>query len=199
MIGYKGFLVLIDECVNLYKIPNRISRENNYEKILSMFNDTMQGKAEGLGIILGATPQLIEDPRRGLFSYEALKSRLVPGKFIPDGKQNLLSPLIYLQRLTDNEIFALCKRLLSLHSSYYAYAPRLGDDEILAFLKVAFNKMGANEMITPREITRDFLNVLDIMFTDADAKFYDLIGKTEFVSEKAEEDDDFFNLDEITL
>ena len=199
LIGYKGFLVLIDECVNLYKIPNRISRENNYEKILSMFNDTMQGKAEGLGIILGATPQLIEDPRRGLFSYEALKSRLVPGKFIPDGKQNLLSPLIYLQRLTDNEIFALCKRLLSLHSSYYAYSPRIGDDEILAFLKVAFGKMGANEMITPREITRDFLNVLDIMFTDPESAFYDLIGKTEFVSEAKEEDDDFFNLDEITL
>lgn len=200
LIGYKGFLVLIDECVNLYKIPNRISRENNYEKILSMFNDTMQGKAEGLGIILGATPQLIEDPRRGLFSYEALKSRLVPGKFIPDGRQNLLSPLIYLQRLTDNEIFALCKRLLSLHSSYYAYAPKIGDEEISSFLKVAFGKMGANEMITPREITRDFLNILDIMFTDADAKFYDLIGKTEFVSESKEDpDDDFFNLNEIEL
>ncbi|MBE6712643.1 MAG: biotin carboxylase [Ruminococcaceae bacterium] len=200
LIGYKGFLVLIDECVNLYKIPNRVSRENNYEKILSMFNDTMQGKAEGLGIILGATPQLIEDPRRGLFSYEALKSRLVPGKFIPDGKQNLLSPLIYLQRLTDNEIFALCKRLLSLHSSYYGYAPRIGDDEILAFLKVAFGKMGADEMITPREITRDFLNILDIMFTDPDASFNELIGKTEFVSEsKKDEDDDFFNLDEIQI
>ncbi len=200
LIGYKGFLVLIDECVNLYKIPNRISRENNYEKILSMFNDTMQGKAEGLGIILGATPQLIEDPRRGLFSYEALKSRLVPGKFIPDGKQNLFSPLIYLQRLSDNEIFALCKRLLSLHSSYYAYAPKIADEEILAFLKVAFNKMGANEMITPREVTRDFLNVLDILFTNPEENFYNLIGKTEFVSEKKEdEDDDFFNLDEITL
>ncbi len=199
LIGYKGFVVLIDECVNLYKIPNRVSRENNYEKILSMFNDTMQGKAEGLGIILGATPQLIEDPRRGLFSYDALKSRLVPGKFIPDGKQNLLSPLIYLQRLTDNEIFALCKRLLTLHSSHYAYTPKIGDDEILAFLKVAFGKMGADEMITPREITRDFLNILDIMFTDGDASFYDLIGKSEFVTESKDEDDDFFNLDEINL
>jgi len=199
LIGYKGFLVLIDECVNLYKIPNRVSRENNYEKILSMFNDTMQGKAEGLGIILGATPQLIEDPRRGLFSYEALKSRLVPGKFIPDGKQNLLSPLIYLQRLTDNEIFALCKRLLSLHSSYYGYAPKIGDDGILAFLKVAFGKMGAEELITPREITRDFLNVLDILFTDENASFYDLIGKSQFVTEKKDEDDAFFNLDEIEL
>ena len=200
LIGYKGFLVLIDECVNLYKIPNRVSRENNYEKILSMFNDTMQGKAEGLGIILGATPQLIEDPRRGLFSYEALKSRLVPGKFIPDGKQNLLSPLIYLQRLTDNEIFALCKRLLALHTSYYAYVPKIGDEEILAFLKVAFGKMGANEMITPREITRDFLNILDILYTDESSEFNELIGKTEFVSEQTkDEDDDFFNLDEINL
>ena len=199
LIGYKGFLVLIDECVNLYKIPNRISRENNYEKILSMFNDTMQGKAEGLGIILGATPQLIEDPRRGLFSYEALKSRLVPGKFIPDGRQNLLSPLIYLQRLTDNEIFALCKRLLSLHSSYYAYTPRIGDEEILDFLKVAFGKMGSGEMITPREITRDFLNIMDIMFTDQSASFQELIGKSQFVTEEKDEDDEFFNLDEIQL
>ena len=203
LIGYKGFLVLIDECVNLYKIPNRVSRENNYEKILSMFNDTMQGKAEGLGIILGATPQLIEDPRRGLFSYEALKSRLVPGKFIPDGKQNLLSPLIYLQRLTDNEIFALCKRLLSLHSSYYAYTPKIGDEEILAFLKVAFGKMGANEMITPREITRDFLNILDILFTDDESDFYSLIGKSEFATEQKDDDDDdddgFFDLGEIKL
>lgn len=201
LIGYKGFLVLIDECVNLYKIPNRVSRENNYEKILSMFNDTMQGKAEGLGIILGATPQLIEDPRRGLFSYDALKSRLVPGKFIPDGKQNLLSPLIYLQRLNDNEIFALCKRLLTLHSAHYGYAIKIGDDEITAFLKVAFGKMGADEMITPREITRDFLNILDIMFTDSDADFYALIGKSEFVTENKdeEEDDDFFNLDEMKI
>ena len=198
-IGYRGFILLIDECVNLYKIPNRISRENNYEKILSMFNDTMQGKAEGLGIILGATPQMVEDPRRGLFSYEALKSRLVPGKFIPAGKQNLLSPLIYLQRLTDNEIFALCKRLLSLHSAYYGYAPKVGDEDILAFLNVALAKMGANEMITPREVTRDFLNILDVLYTDPESNFDELIGKSEFKTEKKDENEDFFDMKELTL
>jgi hypothetical protein len=109
--------------------------------------------------------------------------------------------LIYLQRLTDNEIFALCKRLLSLHTSYYAYSARISDDEILEFLKVAFGKMGANEMITPREITRSFLNILDILFTDPDANFNDLIGRTPFVSEEnaQEEEDEFFNLDEIQL
>ncbi len=199
-IGYKGFLLLIDECVNLYKIPNRISRENNYEKILSMFNDTMQGKAEGLGIFLGATPQLIEDTRRGLYSYDALRSRLVPGKFIPEGKQNLLSPLIYLKRLTDNEIFALCKRLVLLHSTYYGYTPKIGDDEILAFLKIAFEKMGADEMITPREITRDILNILDMLFSDPKCDFASLIEKTmpESADEK-DEFDDFFDLSEIKI
>lgn len=199
-IGYRGFAIFFDECVNLYKIPNRISRENNYEKILSMFNDTMQGKAEGLGIFLGATPQMIEDNRRGLFSYEALKSRLIPGKFTPSGVQNLLSPLIYLQRLTDNEIFALCKRLISLHSSYYGYAPTITDEQVLTFLKAALNRMGANEMITPREVTRDFLNLLDLIYSEPNTDFNSLLGKAEgSIPENEEEDDNFFDLSEIKL
>ncbi len=202
LIGYQGLVLFVDECVNLYKIPNRISRENNYEKILSMFNDTMQGKAEGLGIFLGATPQMIEDTRRGLFSYEALKSRLTQGKFIPQGTQNLLSPLIYLKRLTDNEIFALCKRLLLLHASYYGYEIRLSDDDVLSFLKVSLGRMGADEMITPREIIRDLLGILDVMFTDPQIKFSTLLGKHMCVPEKKteeEEDEDFFDLSEVKL
>ncbi len=201
LIGYQGFLVLLDECVNLYKIPNRVSRENNYEKILAMFNDTMQGKAEGLGIILGATPQLVEDTRRGLFSYEALRSRLISGNFISTAKQNLLSPLIYLERLSDNEIFALCKRLILLHSSYYGYSPKIGDREILAFLKLALSRMGADEMITPREVTRDFLNVLDILFTNPETEFETLLGNVtlQATEEKEAENDDFFDFGEIKL
>lgn len=204
-IGYKGFAVFLDECVNLYKIPNRVSRENNYEKILSMFNDTMQGKAEGLGFFLGATPQLIEDPRRGLFSYEALKSRLIPGRFGSGTAQNLLSPLVYLERLSDNEIFALCRRLLLLHSSYYSYNPRLTDEQILAFLTVSLQRMGADELITPREITRDFLNILDLMYSDPKADFDTLLGRTEKKETKDEKgedpdsDDDFFDLSEFKL
>lgn len=179
-IGYEGLVVFFDECVNLYKIPNRISRENNYEKILSMFNDTMQGKAEGLGVYLGATPQLVSDTRRGLFSYEALRSRLVPGRFADSTRRNLLSPLIELERLSDDEIFALCKRLVLLHASYYGYAPTISDEKILAFLQAALNKMGADELITPREVTRDFLNVLDVLFTDPEATFEDLFKTSLF-------------------
>jgi len=201
-IGYAGLCVFFDECVNLYKISNRVSRENNYEKILAMFNDTMQGKAEGLGFFLGATPQLIEDNRRGLFSYEALKSRLIPGKFVNSEKQNLLSPLIYLDRLTDNQIFALCKRLSILHSTYYNYTASVDDRNIASFLQLSFNRMGADEMITPREITRDFLNVLDILYSSPETSFEELVLSQDNENTKKDDDskeDDYFDFTEIQL
>ena len=102
-MGYRGLIVFIDECVNLYKINHRVSRENNYEKILSMFNDTLQGRAEGLGIILGGTPQFMDDTRRGLFSYEALRSRLFDGTFANESYRDLCGPVIRLVRLTDSD------------------------------------------------------------------------------------------------
>ena len=113
-LGYSGLVLFIDECVNLYKIPNRISREANYEKLLTIFNDTLQGKAKNLAVIFGGTPQFLEDTRRGLFSYDALKSRLSDSKYSDMGYQNLSSPVIRLRRLSDNELLALVKRLPKL-------------------------------------------------------------------------------------
>jgi hypothetical protein len=163
-LGYSGLLLFIDECVNLYKIPNRISREANYEKILTIFNDTLQGRARNLGVIFGGTPQFLEDTRRGLFSYDALKSRLEDSKYSELGYQNLSSPVIRLRRLSDNELLALVKRLAKL------YAQREGsntlpvtDSEIEIFMSNALARAGAEELITPREIIRDFLTVLNVM------------------------------------
>ena len=104
--GYAGMLILIDELVNIYKIPNAITRQYNYEKILSMYNDAMQGKARYLGIILSGTPQCMEDPRRGIYSYEALRSRLAEGHFAGEHR-DLLSPVIRLQPLSYEELLVL--------------------------------------------------------------------------------------------
>ena len=175
LVGYKGFLVFFDECVNLYKIANRISRENNYEKILSMFNDTLQGKASHLGIVFGGTPQFLEDPRRGLYSYEALKSRLEGGRFT-EGYQDMMGPVIRLERLSDNELFALVSRLRTLHASYHRYEPTLSDDQLLFFLSACLERMGANELITPREVTRDFLGILNVMMQEPRLRFEALVG-----------------------
>ena len=175
-IGYRGFVVFIDECVNLYKIANRISRENNYEKLLSMFNDTLQGKAEGLALIFGGTPQFLEDTRRGLFSYEALKSRLSDGQFQKAGFKNLIGPVIRLRRLSDDELYALISRITALHGQNYSWQPRVTNEDLAAFLKICLERAGADTMITPREIIRDFMTVLNILLQNPETTFADVVG-----------------------
>ncbi|MBQ3900810.1 MAG: ATP-binding protein, partial [Clostridia bacterium] len=168
-IGYSGLCIFIDECVNLYKIVNRVSRESNYEKILSMFNDTMQGGAEGLMIVFGGTPQFLEDNRRGLFSYEALRSRLADPRIVPEGMQSAMGPIIRLRRLGDSELLALIMRLTTLHGMYYGWEPRITDGEKKDFLTVLLDRTGADSMITPREIIRDYIGVLDLLYQNPDA------------------------------
>ena len=175
-LGYSGLVLFIDECVNLYKIPNRISREANYEKILSIFNDTLQGKAKSLGVIFGGTPQFLEDTRRGLFSYDALKSRLADSKYSELGYRNLASPVIRLRRLSDNELLALVKRLTKLYAQKEGTdTPPLTDGQIELFMTRALARAGAEEMITPREIIRDYLTLLNILRDNKDANFETLV------------------------
>ncbi len=176
LVGYSGLCVFIDECVNLYKIPNRISRENNYEKILAMFNDTMQGRAPGLMIVFGGTPQFLEDGRRGLFSYEALRSRLSDGRFGGGELRSLMQPVIRLRRLSDSELLALVIRLSSLHGEYYRYEPRVTDTDMRDFLVSSLAREGAESMITPREIIRDFVTILDLMYTNPERSFAEIAG-----------------------
>ena len=122
--GYRGMLVLIDELVNLYKIPNAITRQYNYEKILTMYNDTLQGKAHYLGIIMGGTPTSIEDRRRGVFSYEALRSRLTQGRFAREDMRDMLAPIIRLHPLTYEELLVLIEKLGQIHAGYFGYTSR---------------------------------------------------------------------------
>lgn len=187
-IGYRGLVVFIDECVNLYKIPNRISRENNYEKILSMFNDTLQGRAPGLDIIFGGTPQFLEDTRRGLFSYEALRSRLCDSRFALDGFKNLIGPVIRLRRLTDDELFALIQRITALYSQYYNWDCTVTNEDRLKFLNICLSRAGADSMITPREMLRDYMTVLNILMQNPEASFDDVVGS--HVTLKTEQKDE---------
>ena len=176
-IGYRGLIVFIDEGVNLYKIANRRSRENNYEKLLSIFNDIMQGKAQWLGFYLGGTPQFLEDDRRGLASYPALKSRLEESRFVRSGHVDSGSPIIRLSTLSNEEVFILLERLTEIHALHYGYEAWIGEDEIAAFLELALTAPGAAEFITPREITRDYLALLNILKDESEADFFDLIQR----------------------
>lgn len=173
--GYRGLIVFIDECVNLYKIPNRVARENNYEKILAMFNDTCQGRAPYLEIVMGGTPQFLEDTRRGLFSYEALRSRLCDSRFgTADGIKNTVGPVLRLARLGDDELLALIVRMTALHAQYYGITERISGEDQLEFMRICMRRAGADMMITPREMLRDYMTVLNILMQNPDLGFADI-------------------------
>lgn len=183
--GYNGLLVLIDELVNIYKIPNSITRQYNYEKLLTMYNDTLQGRARHLGIIMGGTPQCIEDTRRGVFSYEALRSRLEEGRFVLDGMRNVLSPVIRLSPLTCEEMLVLIEKVAEIHAGLFEYGRRLSQQELIDFIRIEFGRIGADAKLTPREVIRDFIELLNIVYQNPEANVAELLNSEKFEYAKA--------------
>ena len=193
--GYAGLMIMIDELVNIYKIPNAISRQYNYEKILTMYNDTLQGKAKYLGIIMCGTPQAVEDRRRGVYSYEALRSRLASGKFAQESARDMYAPVIKLEPLTAEEMLVLTEKLADMHANLYGYERTITDNDLAQFIKIEYARVGADTSITPREIIRDFIELLDIVWQNPDKKITDLLNSDQFsytksgaVSDNAEKD-----------
>ncbi len=178
--GYQGLLVIIDELVNIFKIPNSITRQNNYEKILTMYNDVLQGKAKHIGFLMGGTPQCIEDKYKGVFSYEALKSRLSEGHFATDDMKDLTAPIIRLQMLNQEEMYVLVEKIQSIHAQLYQYTPILSHKDLIYFLTVEYNRVGAETHITPREIIRDFIELINILHQNPDKSIAEILGSNSF-------------------
>ncbi len=188
--GYNGLLILIDELVNIYKIPNSTTRQYNYEKILTMYNDTLQGKARYLGIIMGGTPQSIEDTRRGIFSYEALKSRLEEGRFGREGIKDVLAPVIKLLPLTYEEMLVLIEKLAGIHAGLFEYEQTLTQDDLINFIKIEFSRIGADTKLTPREVIRDFIELLNIVHQNPHINITELLSSEKFEYAKTEVDNE---------
>lgn len=186
MAGYAGMMLFIDELVNLYKIPNAITRQYNYEKLLAMYNDTLQGKARYLGIVMGATPQAVEDKRRGLYSYEALRSRLAEGKFSRPGARDLLAPVIHLEPLTPEEMLVLCEKLAEMHANLYGYERKIGTEDLADFIKLEYSRIGADQNITPREVIRDFIELLDLLYQNPSMTMEKMLHSDAFTCAKSE-------------
>jgi len=181
-IGYKGLIVLIDEAVNLYKISNRISRENNYEKLLTMFNDTMQGKANHIGIIVGSTPQFMEDKNRGVYSYEALKTRLSQSRFVDSSLIDVSGPVINLKKLDAEEIYLMLRNVLNVYIAQTQHDPALENEQIQNFMQVSAERLGSTELLTPRDVVRDFISVLNLLRQNPERTFSEIIGAENFQS-----------------
>ncbi len=178
--GYKGLVIMIDELVNIMKIPHAVTRQYNYEKILMMYNDVMQGKASHIGIIMGGTPQCVEDTRRGIFSYEALRSRLERGRFATDDVYDMLAPIIRLEPLSYEELTVLTEKLSEIHAVLYEYEPKITLEDRIYFVKAEFERVGAQTNITPREMIRDYIELLNIAYQNPEKSFPELMGEESF-------------------
>ena len=137
-------------------------------------------EAEYLGILMGGTPLFVEDTRRGLYSYEALRTRLATSRFVKDGLRDTSAPIIYLPMLSHNEIFLLLRRLIDVHTAHHRYESELTTEDLQTFMQEVVNRLGAEKLLTPREVVRDFISVLNLLQQNPDVTFNELIHGPNF-------------------
>lgn len=164
--GYAGLYVCMDELATLYEIPSRVGREYNYNKLLSIYNDALQGKASHLGIIVSVTKEAMEDPVRGVFSFAPLKSRLadteLAGTQAPQ-LRDMASPVIKLSALNPGEMYVLLEKLADMHGVLYGYSPRLEHDDYIYFLKQQYNRAAEGEEVTVRDMIKSYITLLNLI------------------------------------
>ena len=174
--GYQGLVVSLDELVNLYKLTSSQARSANYEQILRILNDVLQGSASHLGFMLGGTPEFLMDTRRGLYSYEALQSRLAENTFARDGLVDLSGPVIRLANLTPEDMYIL---LANVRRVMQGENPSLPDDALTAFMTHCSNRIGDAYFRTPRNTVTAFVNLLSVLEQNPGANWRELIGSVD--------------------
>lgn len=181
--GYAGLLVCLDELVNLYKLANTRARSSNYEQILRVLNDCLQGSAGGIGFLFGGTPEFLLDPRRGLYSYQALQSRLAENTFVKDGLVDLTGPVLRLTNLTQEDFFVLLRNVRHVHASGDPAAYLLPDDGLHSFMAHCSTRIGDAYFRTPRSTLTAFVNLLAVLEQNPGAAWRELLGSVEVASE----------------
>jgi hypothetical protein len=176
LAGYSGLLICLDELVNLYKLANTQARNSNYEQILRILNDSLQGSAEGIGFILGGTPEFLLDTRRGLYSYPALQSRLVQNTFAKDGLTDFSGPVIRLSALTPEDFYILLENLRNVYASGDPVKYLLPDEGISAFMQHCSQRLGESYFRTPRTTITSFIDLLAILDANRQVNWTNLIA-----------------------
>jgi hypothetical protein len=176
LAGYSGLMVCLDEMVNLYKLANVQARNANYEQILRILNDSLQGTAEGLGFVLGGTPEFLLDTRRGLYSYAALQSRLAENAFATNGLVDYSGPVIRLAALTPEDFYVLLDKLRLLYAFGDASKALVPEEAIPAFMAHCATRLGEAYFRTPRTTITAFINFLAVLEQNPSADWRELIG-----------------------
>lgn len=183
LAGFSGLLVGLDELVNLYKLANTQARNANYEQILRILNDSMQGTAVGLGFVLGGTPEFLLDTRRGLYSYPALQSRLAQNTFASDGLVDFSGPVVRLSGLTPEDFYVLLQKVRSVYASGDPAKHLLPDEGIHSFMEHCSRRIGDAYFRTPRTTITAFISLLAVLEQNEGARWQELLGVVEVAAD----------------
>ena len=182
--GYSGLLVCLDEMVNLYKLSTTQARNSNYEQILRILNDSFQGSSEGLGFVLGGTPEFVLDTRRGLYSYPALQSRLAENTFAKSGLVDFTGPVVRLARLSPEDFYILLGKLRGVYAFGDPSKYLLPDEALTAFMDHCHKRIGEAYFRTPRTTITAFVNLLAVLEQNPHAKWNELLGNVEVTKDE---------------
>lgn len=198
LAGFSGLLVNLDELVNLYKLANTQARNSNYEQILRILNDSLQGTAIGLGFILGGTPEFLLDTRRGLYSYSALQSRLAQNTFASGGLVDFSGPVVRLSSLTPEDFYVLLQKIRHVYALGDATKYLLPDQGIYSFMEHCSNRLGEAYFRTPRTTITSFVSMLAVLEQNPTADWKQLLGGIEIASDTGGASDLTVEDDELT-
>ncbi len=184
LAGFSGLIVCIDEMVNLYKLANTVARNGNYEQVLRMVNDCLQGRAAGLGVVFSGTSELLMDTRRGLYSYDALRSRLAENSFAVGGLADHTGPVLRLPNLTPEDMYVLLGKLRHVYACGDPSRYLIPDEALPAFMAHCANRVGDAYFRTPRTTIKEFLNLLAVLDQNPEADWRSIVGQIELVTER---------------
>lgn len=187
LAGYQGLMVALDELVNLFKLSSTQARKSNYEQILRILNDTLQGHAEGLGFLMGGTPEFLMDPRRGLYSYEALQTRLAENRFARDGLVDYSGPVIRLANLSQEDLYILLTKIRHVMASGDESQYIVPDEALHAFMDHCHQRIGAAYFKTPRNSIKEFVSLLSVLEQNPEQNWRELIGEVQVHPDEPEE------------
>lgn len=182
--GYAGMVVMFDEMVNIYKLQNSQSRSQNYEQILRIVNDSLQGNTSGIGFVMCGTPEFLLDTRRGLYSYEALQSRLAENKFASGGLIDLSGPIVKLQSLTPEDLLVLLSNIRSVFASGDPKKHLVPDEALTAFMNHCNKRIGEAYFRTPRATVKAFVQLLFVLEQNLGSRWQDLLGGVSIVPDQ---------------
>lgn len=183
LAGFAGTIVCCDELVNLYKLANTKARNTNYEQILRILNDCLQGSAEGLGFLLGGTPEFLLDTRKGLYSYQALQSRLAENRFAKDGLVDYTGPVLRLANLSPEDLYVLLGKLRHVYAAGDTSRYLMPDQGLQAFMQHCSQKIGDAYFRTPRNSVTAFVNLLAVLEQNPDASWQELLDNVQVVQD----------------